>query len=97
MKRNNCIRIPEEFSMNKKSSLIAGSILLSAILVEPALGAFRCGTHLLVAGDARAYEVLKKCGQPDERYGNTWVYKKSGFTHELRFDRDDRLVDINRQ
>ena len=83
--------------MTKKTSLIAGSILLSAVLTEPALAAFRCGTHLLVAGEARAYEVLKKCGQPDERYGNTWVYKKSGFTHELRFDRDDRLVDINRQ
>lgn len=97
MKRTNSIQIPEEFPMTKKTSLIAGSILLSAVLTEPALAAFRCGTHLLVAGEARAYEVLKKCGQPDERYGNTWVYKKSGFTHELRFDRDDRLVDINRQ
>ena len=83
--------------MKNKTSLIAVSILISAILTEPAQAALRCGTHLLVAGKAKTYEVLKKCGQPNERTGNTWIYQKSGFTHELRFDRNGVLLDINRQ
>ena len=83
--------------MKNKTSLIAASILISVILTESAQAAFRCGTHLLTTGSARTYEVLKKCGQPKERYGNTWVYEKSGFTHELRFDNDGLLIDINQQ
>lgn len=83
--------------MTNKIRMIAGSILLSAILTEPALAAFRCGTHLLSAGDAKTYEVLKKCGEPDARLGDTWIYEKSGYTHELRFGRDGLLLDINRQ
>ena len=83
--------------MTIKTSLFAVSVLLPAILTEPAQAALRCGTHLLVAGEAKTYEVLKKCGQPKERIGDTWIYEKSGFTHELRFDRDGRLIDINRQ
>ena len=97
MKRKNHTLSNEEPGMIKKTTAIAVSILFSAILMEPAQAAFRCGTHLLVTGEAKTYEVLKKCGDPKERLGNTWIYEKSGFTHELRFDRNGVLLDINRQ
>ena len=97
MKCKDYIRLPREPRKTAKSGLIAASILFSAVLAEPAMAALRCGTHLVVAGEAKSYEVMKKCGQPDERFGDTWIYEKSGFTHELRFDNDGRLIDINRQ
>lgn len=83
--------------MTRNTRLFAVSILLAAFAAEPALAAMRCGTHLLSTGNAKTYEVLKKCGEPKERIGNTWIYEKSNFTHELRFDRNGVLIDINRQ
>lgn len=38
----------------------------------------RCGIHTLDDTSRRGtskYEVLKKCGEPNHRQGDTWVYK----------------------
>lgn len=61
--------------------LIAATLFFSIVMIEPALAtSMRCGSHLITAGTDKSpgkYEVLKKCGEPTERYGNTWIYKKS--------------------
>jgi hypothetical protein len=66
-----------------KSKWIAASIiLLSMLLMQTALaGSMRCGTHIISTGGLHGpgkYEVLKKCGEPTVRAGDTWIYDKPG-------------------
>ncbi len=62
--------------------IVASVILLSMLLMESALaGSMRCGTHLITTGGLHGpgkYEVLKKCGEPTVRSGDTWIYDKPG-------------------
>jgi hypothetical protein len=66
-----------------KSKWIAASIiLLSMLLMQTALaGSMRCGTHIISTGGLHGpgkYEILKKCGEPTVRSGDTWIYDKPG-------------------
>jgi hypothetical protein len=65
-----------------KSKLIVASVFLWALMPEPALAdSMRCGTHIISSGGLHGpgkYEVLKKCGQPTARSGDTWVYERPG-------------------
>ena len=62
-------------------------------------GSMRCGSHIISAGErngAGKYEVLKKCGEPTNRSGNTWVYEKSGGARRVVvFDASGRVSRIN--
>jgi hypothetical protein len=62
--------------------IVASGILLSMLLMESVLaGSMRCGTHLISSGGRHGpgkYEVLKKCGEPTIRSGDTWIYDKPG-------------------
>jgi hypothetical protein len=85
--------------MTSKLKMIIVALLLSIIVMEPALaGSLRCGTHVISVGqgnDPGMYEVLKKCGEPDGRFGNTWIYKKSSSVeHSLTFSGNGRLYSI---
>ena len=67
--------------MTYKSELIVASIfLLSTLMLEPAFAdSTRCGRHVISTGQRKGtdkYEVLKKCGEPTTRAGNTWIYQK---------------------
>ena len=70
--------------MNRKITWMAASVFIfSTFLIEPAfaVGSMRCGTHIISVGSRNAttkIEVLKKCGEPTERIGFTWIYEKSG-------------------
>ncbi len=77
--------------MIHKSFLIIAAVSLSILTLEPAFatGSMRCGTHIISAGSRSGttmYEVLKKCGEPTERYGNTWVYAKGSSKRVLTFN-----------
>ena len=65
-----------------KSKLIVASVFLWALMPEPALAdSMRCGTHIISSGGLHGpgkYEVLKKCGQPTARSGDTWIYERPG-------------------
>jgi hypothetical protein len=84
-----------------KSKWIAASIiLLSMLLMQTALaGSMRCGTHIISTGGLHGpgkYEVLKKCGEPTVRYGNTWIYEKpGGKKYVVVFDVGGNLVQID--
>lgn len=77
--------------MMKKSLLIIAAVLLSVLALEPAAasGSMRCGSHIISAGQRNGpgmYEVLKKCGEPTDRFGNTWVYEKGGSKRTVHFN-----------
>ena len=65
-----------------KSKWIVASVFLWALMPEPALAdSMRCGTHIISSGGLHGpgkYEVLKKCGQPAARSGDTWIYDRPG-------------------
>ena len=62
--------------------IVALGILLSMLLIETAFaGSMRCGSHIISTGGLHGpgkYEVLKKCGEPTIRSGDTWIYDKPG-------------------
>ncbi len=62
--------------------IVASVILLSMLLIESAFaGSMRCGSHIISTGGLHGpgkYEVLKKCGEPTIRSGDTWIYDKPG-------------------
>ena len=87
--------------MPYKSELIVASIfLLSTLMLEPAFAdSTRCGRHIISSGQKTGpdkYEVLKKCGEPTTRAGNTWIYEKPrGVTIVMVFDGLGKLSSIN--
>jgi len=58
----------------------------------------RCGGHLIYAGSGRdsstMYEVLKKCGEPEAKRGDVWVYTQGNVRRMLTFRGDGRLLRI---
>jgi len=86
--------------MNYKSIwIVASVILLSMLLMELALaGSMRCGSHLITTGGLHGpgkYEVLKKCGEPTVRSGDTWIYDKpGGVKYVVVFDASGYLARI---
>lgn len=86
--------------MNRTLKLIVASIFLSTLMLEPAFAdSMRCGSHIISTGGLHGpgkHEVLKKCGEPTDRYGNTWVYEKSGgATYVVVFDINGYLARID--
>ena len=86
--------------MNKKLTPIIAALFISIFITESAMafGSMSCGTHIISA-DSRnpsgKYEVLKRCGEPTVRYGDTWVYKKGSVTNTLEFGSNGQLRRIN--
>jgi hypothetical protein len=82
------------------SKLIVAGVFLSALMFEPAFAdSMRCGSHIISAGGLHGpgkYEVLKKCGEPTVRSGNTWVYDRpGGVKYVVVFDSNGNLVQIH--
>ncbi len=86
--------------MTKKRVLGGFASVALMLLTEQALGGgtMRCGIHLIHAGGRHSpnkYEVLKKCGEPTYREGNTWTYDRgSGSSRIIRFNRGGSVVNI---
>ena len=84
----------------KSKWIVASVILLSMLLMELALAdSIRCGTHIITAGGLHGpgkYEVLKKCGEPTARSGNTWIYEQHGGSRRVVvFDASGNLARID--
>ena len=85
--------------MNKNITLIIATLFISIVMTESAMarGSMRCGTHIITsnpAGPSGKYEVLKRCGEPNDRYGDTWIYKKGSVTNTLEFSSNGQLKNI---
>lgn len=86
--------------MTYKPILILASVFLLTLMLRPALAdSVRCGSHIISSGERHGtdkYEVLKKCGEPTLRAGNTWVYEKAnGAKHVMVFDDSGKLWSID--
>ena len=57
----------------------------------------RCGTHIIEDADLHKVvtikEVIKKCGEPSYRKGDSLYYKKKG--KRLDFDTEGRLMSMH--
>ena len=84
----------------RKTTLWAAVAGLASMALSGSVSAtyLRCGGQLIEGGGRSGpgvYEVLKKCGKPTERYGNTWIYARPGKPARiLRFNDAGQLETI---
>jgi len=86
--------------MTKICKIIGAALFLVVAFNQPAqASSMRCGTHIISSGQNNSpgmYEVLKRCGEPTFRQGNTWIYEQSSsVSRRIRFDRNGVILDIN--
>lgn len=86
--------------MTNTLKLIGVALVLAIGFMEPAAAStMRCGTHIVSFGQGKAvgqYEVLKRCGEPTFRQGNTWIYKRSSSVERrVRFNSNGEIVAID--
>lgn len=79
---------------------LATALAATLLVVTTAeAGSMRCGSHIISDGQRHGigrYEVQKRCGEPTERYGDTWIYDKPGQARRaLSFGPDGTLRDIS--
>ncbi len=71
---------------------------ISAMQAVASDRSIRCGTHLVFGGggkdSAGMYEVLKKCGEPEAKNGNNWIYVQGNMIRVLTFNYEGRLANI---
>ena len=79
--------------------LIGAALLLAGFMQSASAGSMRCGTHIISSGQGNSpgqYEVLKRCGEPDYRQGDTWIYEKSSsVSTKIRFDDNGNILEID--
>lgn len=86
----------------RKIFLFTAVAMLLASIPETASAneSMRCGRHIVSAGQRHGpmqYEVLKKCGEPTSRSGNSWIYERPRTaTRVFVFDFSGRLMRIER-
>ena len=86
--------------MTKTFKFVGAVVLLTVAFIQPAAASsMRCGTHIISSGQNNSpgmYEVLKRCGEPTFRQGNTWIYERSSsVSNRIRFDRNGVILDID--
>jgi hypothetical protein len=81
--------------------LVAAIGLFISIIAMQAVASdrsIRCGTFLIYSGggkdSAGMYEVLKKCGEPEAKEGNNWIYVQGNMIRVLTFNYEGRLAII---
>ncbi len=84
----------------KSIIIVASTFVLLTLMPEPvfASGSMRCGSHIVSAGQRHGpgkYEVLKKCGEPTERNGDTWIYDRGSKKYVVMFDPSGMLMRID--
>ncbi len=86
--------------MRKFAFLLATGLILAPGAMQSMASdrSIRCGTYLIHAGggkdSAGMYEVLKKCGEPEAKNGNTWIYVQGSMRRILTFNFEGRLQRI---
>ena len=86
--------------VRKFAFLLATGLILALVAMQSMASdrSMRCGTYLIYAGggkdSAGMYEVLKKCGEPEAKNGNTWIYVQGSMRRILTFNFEGRLQRI---
>ncbi len=88
------------FHTTKFAPVAAAGLVLALVAIQSVASdrSIRCGTYLIYGGggkdSAGMYEVLKKCGEPEAKYGNTWIYVQGSMSRILTFNYEGRLARI---
>ena len=88
------------FHATKLTFVAALGLLISFIAMQAVASdrSIRCGTYLIHGGggkdSANMYEVLKKCGEPEAKNGNNWIYVQGNMLRVLTFNYEGRLATI---
>jgi len=88
------------FHVTKLTFVAALGLLISFIAMQAVASdrSIRCGTYLIYGGggkdSANMYEVLKKCGEPEAKNGNNWIYVQGSMLRVLTFNYEGRLATI---
>ncbi len=84
--------------MYKIVLLTAAILSLAAATASASDRSIRCKGNLLHAGGGKhssgMYEVLKKCGEPEAKMGNSWIYIQGNMRRILTFNYEGRLQTI---
>ena len=85
--------------MTNTLKFIGATLVLAIGFMEPAAASsMRCGTHIISYGQGNSvgqYEVLKRCGEPTFRQGNTWIYKRSSSVERrVKFNSNGEIINI---
>ena len=87
--------------LTTKIAIVAAAVSVLALVAIESVASdrsIRCGTYLIHGGggkdSAGMYEVLKKCGEPEAKYGNTWIYIQGTMRRILTFNYEGRLLRI---
>ena len=76
-------------------TLVTGFSML--VLQSVYAGSMRCGSHIISDGGRSGpgtYEVLKRCGEPTFRQGNSWVYEKGSKRYVIVFKSNGSISSI---
>ena len=80
--------------MKYMTKTIVAAILFTMAIDSAMARSLRCGTHIISTGQRSSpgmYEVLKRCGEPKARYGNTWIYERGSVTYVLTFSSNGQI------
>ncbi len=86
--------------MNRFSARLTIALIVALFAMQSMASdrSMRCGTYVIHAGggkdSAGMYEVLKKCGEPEAKNGNTWIYLQGSMRRILTFNFEGRLARI---
>ncbi len=86
--------------MHKFAVVLATGLILALVAMQSMASdrSMRCGTYLIHAGggkdSAEMYEVLRKCGEPEAKNGNIWIYVQGSMRRALTFSHEGRLTRI---
>ena len=76
--------------------LVLAAVLGMFAVNSAQAGSISCGVHIIQDSNRSSttkYEVLKKCGEPKIREGDSWVYSRGGRETEVHF-KDGKVQSI---
>ncbi len=86
--------------MNIKTLLVTFIAGFSMLMFQSAYaGSMKCGQHIISDSGRKGpgtYEVLKRCGEPTFRQGNSWVYEKGSKRTVIVFKDSGEISSIKR-
>ena len=91
------------FRSNQRSlaTICAAAMLMMSAASQASDRSMRCGRYLIYAGGGKdaalMYEVLKKCGEPEAKQGDTWIYVQGNARRVLTFNYEGKLQLIETQ
>ncbi len=88
------------FHTIKYAAVTAAGLFFTLVAMQAMAAdrSMRCGTQIIYSGggknSAGMYEVVKKCGEPEAKLGNDWIYTQGSMVRTLTFNYEGRLATI---